>query len=136
MPSMMIVAADTDFIAFKQRMERDPELLPSAEVQLELKEQEKKAVTGRSASNTLRWQSLAWNLIFSPQPCVAASQDSIPQAVFSQKYACAADSTVRAKVTPLMQFLHDKHSLKPEKRATIIVPVKKVCLICAPLCCC
>lgn len=49
MLSMMIVAADTDFIAFKQRMEGDPELLPSAEVQLELKEQEKKAVTGRSA---------------------------------------------------------------------------------------
>lgn len=25
-----------------------------------------------------------------------------------------------------MQFLHDKHSLKPDKKAPILVPVKKV----------
>jgi len=33
-------------MAFKQQAEGDPELLPSAEVQLELKEQAKKALTG------------------------------------------------------------------------------------------
>lgn len=38
--------ADADFMAFKQHTEGDPELLPSAEVQLELKEQAKKALTG------------------------------------------------------------------------------------------
>ena len=101
MLSMMIVAADTDFIAFKQRMESDPELLPSAEVQLELKEQEKKAVTGRNASNTVRWQSLAWNLISSPQPCVAASQDSIPQAVFSQKICMCCRLNSQSQSDPL-----------------------------------
>ena len=38
--------ADADFIAFKQRTEGDPELLPSAEVQLDLKEQAKKMIAG------------------------------------------------------------------------------------------
>ncbi|KAL3140973.1 hypothetical protein ABBQ32_005495 [Trebouxia sp. C0010 RCD-2024] len=70
---------DADFIAFKQQIEGDPELLPSAEVQLDLKEQAKKAL---------------------------------------------AEAVSKPKVTPLMQFLHDKHSLKPEKK-TIVVPVKK-----------
>ncbi|KAL3153031.1 hypothetical protein ABBQ38_012055 [Trebouxia sp. C0009 RCD-2024] len=70
---------DADFIAFKQQMEGDPELLPSAEVQLDLKEQAKKAM---------------------------------------------AEAAPKLKVTPLMQFLHDKHSLKPEKK-TVVVPVKK-----------
>lgn len=38
---------------------------------------------------------------------------------------CCAEAVSKPKVTPLMQFLHDKHSLKPEKK-TIVVPVKKV----------
>ena len=38
--------ADADFIAFKQHTEGDPELLPSAEVQLDLKEQAKKVLAG------------------------------------------------------------------------------------------
>ncbi|KAL0027409.1 hypothetical protein WJX79_009534 [Trebouxia sp. C0005] len=71
---------DADFMAFKQQAEGDPELLPSAEVQLELKEQAKKAVT---------------------------------------------ETSLKPKVTPLMQFLHDKHSLKSDKKAPILVPVKK-----------
>lgn len=39
--------------------------------------------------------------------------------------ACYAEAAAKPKVTPLMQFLHDKHSLKPEKKA-VVVPVKKV----------
>ena len=37
------VHADADFIAFKQQMEGEPEMLPSAEAQLDAKEQERKA---------------------------------------------------------------------------------------------
>ncbi len=48
------IAADADFVAFKQQMEGDPELLPSAEVQLELKEQEKKAVAGKHQQSPCR----------------------------------------------------------------------------------
>jgi hypothetical protein len=51
----------------------------------------------------------------------------------SQSCLCAAETSSKPKVTPLMQFLHDKHSLKPDKKAPILVPVKKVntvtCLI-------
>ena len=43
---MLVWTADADFMAFKQQAEGDPELLPSAEVQLELKEQAKKTLTG------------------------------------------------------------------------------------------
>ncbi|DBA87338.1 TPA: hypothetical protein ACH3X1_004392 [Trebouxia sp. C0004] len=71
---------DADFMAFKQQAEGDPELLPSAEVQLELKEQAKKALTETSS---------------------------------------------KPKVTPLMQFLHDRHSLKLDKKPPILVHVKK-----------
>ena len=39
--------ADADFIAFKQQAEADLELLPSAEAQLELQEQQKKAQPGQ-----------------------------------------------------------------------------------------
>lgn len=48
----LCVATDADFIAFKQQMEGDPELLPSAEVQLDLKEQAKKAMAGL---DSLQW---------------------------------------------------------------------------------
>ena len=48
---MLVWTADADFMAFKQQVEGDPELLPSAEVQLELKEQAKKALTGNACSN-------------------------------------------------------------------------------------
>ena len=48
---MLVWTADADFMAFKQQADGDPELLPSAEVQLELKEQAKKALTG-----TACWQ--------------------------------------------------------------------------------
>ena len=40
------LTADADFIAFKQQAEGEPELLPSAEVQLDLKEQAKIALAG------------------------------------------------------------------------------------------
>lgn len=47
---------DADFIAFKQQMEGEPEMLPSAEAQLDAKEQEKKAAheSGR-LPNCLYW---------------------------------------------------------------------------------
>ena len=37
-----------------------------------------------------------------------------------------AETAKKVKVTPLMQFLHDRHSLKPEKKAVVVVPLKKV----------
>ena len=40
-------------------------------------------------------------------------------------FACHAEAAAKPKVTPLMQFLRDKHSLKPEKK-TVVVPLKKV----------
>lgn len=55
------VHADADFIAFKQQMEGEPEMLPSAEAQLDAKEQERKAalVAGK----------LPCNRTLSPVPC-------------------------------------------------------------------
>ena len=50
---MLCDVSDADFIAFKQQSEGDPEPLPSAEVQLDLKEQPKKAVAGRLARVSL-----------------------------------------------------------------------------------
>lgn len=42
----LLCATDVDFIAFKQQMEGDPEFLPSAEMQMDLKQQAKKALAG------------------------------------------------------------------------------------------
>lgn len=49
---LLFCATDADFLAFKQQVEGDPELLPSAEVQLDLKEQARKALAGQLASNS------------------------------------------------------------------------------------
>lgn len=50
-----------------------------------------------------------------------------------QSPAAGVSKTNQPKITPLMQFLHDKHALKPEKRAAILVPIKKVCSFCLGL---
>ena len=43
LPHQVWHCADADFLAFKQQIEGEPDMLPSAEVQLDVKEQEKKA---------------------------------------------------------------------------------------------
>lgn len=53
MNDLLCAATDADFIAFKQQMEGDLELLPSAEVQMDLKEQAKKALAGQLACDSL-----------------------------------------------------------------------------------
>ena len=50
-----------------------------------------------------------------------------------QSPAAGGTETSQRKITPLMQFLHDKHALKPEKKAAILVPIKKVCHFCPTL---
>lgn len=62
---LLFCATDADFLAFKQQVEGDPELLPSAEVQLDLKEQARKALAGQVASNSHQHT-------MSCQPCTVA----------------------------------------------------------------
>ena len=57
----VLLPADADFIAFKQQVEGEPEMLPSAEVQLDAKEQERKAalVAGKAPFSCNCWYCIS-----------------------------------------------------------------------------
>ena len=119
-------------------MEGDPEFLPSAEVQMDLKQQAKKALAGglqlssadcglpalhmcqhQQDRHVMPHQGWGWHLR------QQLDNQEVDNVLSVTGFACHAEAAAKPKITPLMQFLHDKHSLKPEKK-TVVVPVKKV----------
>ena len=119
-----VCPSDADFIAFKQQVEGEHEFLPSADVQLELKEQAKKAQAGKQ-------QPLLPKLGVCHRHTPICQNRKCTSCACQMKklLACCvfhAEPSSKPKVTPLMQFLYERHSLKPEKKAPVMVPMKKV----------